>query len=92
MGEIIVNGKMIYQAPLLPKPVDGYKYNQNVPSNPYVNYIDDELNIEFIPNGSREYKMKLNKYPQKDFTLNIQVYGFSHCVVQDLHIVKEQRV
>ena len=76
MGEIIVNGKMIYQAPLLPKPVDGYKYNQNVPSNPYVNYIDDELNIEFIPNGSREYKMKLNKYPQKDFTLNIQVYGF----------------
>ena len=79
MGEIWINGKLLFQdRKRTQEGYSNYEYEGRTPPNPPVRYKDEELDIEFIQDTYyqvRRYKLKLNKYPQKDFSIDIQVYG-----------------
>jgi len=81
IGEYYIEGKMVFQAS---KRSDGgtdnygFPYN-HIQRNPmYVKYSDNEIDVEFIPDRDYQWKLKINKFPSKDFSIVTKIYGRYH--------------
>ena len=74
IGNIFINGKKVFEAEKSNKPDKyGFPYVHSQNNVPSVQYSSEEIEVEFLGEGDT-WKLKLNKYPQKDFTINTSLY------------------